>query len=296
MRNGAIARPKGPRAAAPLPRRLDLRRRGQRALLYAVLLVGAAAMLFPFAWMVSTSLTSDAQLFVTPPQLIPSPAQPENYTRVADLYPVLAFMRNSLIVAGVCTSLQLLSSAMAAYAFARLSFRGSNLLFIVYLATLMVPLQVIIAPLFIEMRYLGFANSYPGLILPGIASAFGTFLLRQAFLTLPRELEEAAFIDGASHWTVFWRIALPLSGPSLATFGIFAFMASWNSFLWPLVVTNSLDMMTLPVGLSNLQGQYSTAWNLVMAGSVISVIPILIVYLAAQRYVVRGVALSGIKG
>ena len=126
--------------------------------------------------------------------------------------------------------------------------------------------------------------------------ATGDFLLRQAFLTLPRELEEAAFIDGASHWTVFRRIVLPLSGPSLATFGIFAFMASWNSFLWPLVVTNSLDMMTLPVGLSNLQGQYSTAWNLVMAGSTISVIPILIVYLAAQRYVVRGVALSGIKG
>jgi multiple sugar transport system permease protein len=296
MRNGAIARPKGARAAAPLPRRLKLRRLGPRALLYVVLTIGAAAMLFPFAWMVSTSLTSDAQLFVTPPQLIPSPAQPENYTRVADLYPVLAFMRNSLIVAGVSTSLQLLSSAMAAYAFARLSFRGSNLLFLVYLATLMVPLQVIIAPLFIEMRYLGFVNSYPGLILPGIASAFGTFLLRQAFLTLPRELEEAAFIDGASHWTVFRRIVLPLSGPSLATFGIFAFMASWNSFLWPLVVTNSLDMMTLPVGLSNLQGQYSTAWNLVMAGSTISVIPILIVYLAAQRYVVRGVALSGIKG
>ena len=296
MRNEAIARPKAVGKPVARPRALQLRHLGPRALLYAVLLVGAAAMLFPFAWMVSTSLTSDAQLFVTPPQLIPSPAQPQNYSRVADLYPILTFVKNSLIVAGVSTTLQLLTSAMAAYAFARLCFRGSNVLFLVYLATLMVPLQVIIAPLFIEMRYLGFVNTYPGLILPGIASAFGTFLLRQAFLTLPRELEEAAFIDGASHWTVFRRIVLPLSGPSLATFGIFAFMASWNSFLWPLVVTNSLDLMTLPVGLSNLQGQYSTAWNLVMAGSTISVIPILIVYLAAQRYVVRGVALSGIKG
>lgn len=267
-----------------------------RVLLYTALLLGAGAMLFPFAWMVSTSLTSDAMLFATPPQLIPSPAQPDNYGRVADLYPILTFIRNSLIVAAFSTTLQVLTSAMAAYAFARLHFRGSNVLFIVYLATLMVPLQVIIVPLFIEMRYLGFVNSYPGLILPGIASAFGTFLLRQAFLSLPRELEEAAFIDGASHWKVFSRIVLPLAGPSLATFAIFAFMASWNSFLWPLVITNSLDLMTLPVGLSNLQGQYSTAWNLVMAGSTISVIPILIVYLAAQRYVIRGVALSGIKG
>jgi multiple sugar transport system permease protein len=253
-------------------------------------------MLFPFVWMVSTSLTSDGQLFVTPPQLIPSPVQPDNYGRVADLYPILTFLRNSLLVALVSTSFQVLSSAMAAYAFARLRFRGADGLFLVYLATLMVPLPVIIAPLFIEMRYLGLINSYPGLILPGVASAFGTFLLRQAFLTLPRELEEAAFVDGASHWTVFWRIVMPLSKPALATFGIFAFMASWNSFLWPLVITNSLDMMTLPVGLSNLQGQYTTAWNLVMAGSTISVIPILFVYLAAQRYVIQGFATSGIKG
>ncbi len=296
MRSEAIPAPRIVAAPRSRARRVNLRRLGPRALLYAALLVGAAAMLFPFVWMVSTSLTTDAQLFVTPPQLIPSPAEPENYGRVADLYPILSFLRNSLIVAGVATTLQLLTSAMAAYAFARLRFRGRDLLFIVYLATLMVPLQVIIAPLFIEMRYLGFVNSYPGLILPAIASAFGTFLLRQAFLTLPHELEEAAFLDGASHWTVFWRIVLPLSGPSLATFGIFSFMASWNSFLWPLVVTNSLDLMTLPVGLSNLQGQYSTAWNLVMAGSTISVIPIVIVYLLAQRYVIRGVALSGIKG
>jgi multiple sugar transport system permease protein len=277
-------------------RRPAWRRVVPRALLYVVLTVGAAAMLFPFAWMVSTSLTSDANLFVTPPQLIPSPAQPQNYSRVADLYPVLTFLKNSLLVAAVSTALQVLTSAMAAYAFARFKFRGSNLLFYLYLATLMIPMSVIVAPLFIEMRYMGFIDTYPGLILPGIASAFGTFLLRQAFLTLPRELEEAAFIDGASHWTVFRKIVLPLSGPTLATFGIFAFMASWNNFLWPLVITNSLNMMTLPVGLSNLQGQYSTAWNLVMAGSVISVIPIVIVYIAAQRYVVRGVAMSGIKG
>jgi multiple sugar transport system permease protein len=267
-----------------------------RLLLYAALITVAAVMLFPFAWMISTSLTSDAQLFVTPPQLIPSPAVPQNYAKVTDAFPIGAFLRNSLIVSAISTVLQLLTSAMAAYAFARLTFRGRDLLFLVYLATLMVPLQVIIVPLFIEMRFLGFVNTYPGLILPGIASAFGTFLLRQAFLSLPREIEEAAFLDGAGHFTVFRRIVLPLSGPALAAFGIFAFMASWNSFLWPLVVTSSLDLATLPVGLSNLQGRYSTAWNLVMAGATISVIPIVVVYLVAQRHVVKGVALSGVKG
>ena len=272
------------------------RRLGPRFGLYLLLVAVAGLMLFPFAWMVSTSLTSDAQLFVTPPQLVPSPLSPQNYTAVADAFPIDAFLRNSLIVAAISTMLQLVTCAMAAYAFARLRFWGRDVLFLLYLATLMVPLQVIIVPLFIEMRFLGFVNTYPGLILPGIASAFGTFLLRQAFLSLPCETEEAAFIDGASHWKVFRQIVLPLSGPALATFGIFAFMASWNSFLWPLIVTNSLDLMTLPVGLSNLQGRYSTAWNLVMAGSTISVIPILIVYVVAQRHVIRGVALSGLKG
>jgi multiple sugar transport system permease protein len=146
------------------------------------------------------------------------------------------------------------------------------------------------------MKYLGQVNTYAGLVLPSIASAFGTFLLRQAFLSLPRELEEAAFIDGASHFTVFRRIVVPLALPALATFGIFAFMASWNSFLWPLVIVNTPDLMTLPVGLSNLQGRYATAWNLLMAGSAVAVVPILVVYLVGQKYVIRGVTLSGLKG
>jgi len=264
--------------------------------LYVALIGVAALMLFPFGWMIATSLTSDSQLFVTPPQLIPAPLVPDSYIRVAEAFPIGRFLANSLVVAAISTTLQVGTSAMAAYAFARLRFRGRDLLFLIYLATLMVPLQVIIVPLFIEMRILGLVNTYPGLILPAIASAFGTFLLRQAFLSLPRELDEAAFIDGASHWTVFRRIVLPLAGPALATFAIFAFMASWNSFLWPLIVTSSQDLFTLPVGLSNLHGRYETAWNLVMAGSTISVIPIVIVYVIAQKHVIRGVALSGIKG
>ena len=277
-------------------RRMTWRHWLPRAPLYVALIGLAALMLFPFGWMIATSLTSDSQLFVTPPQLIPAPLVPDNYVRVAEAFPIGRFLVNSLVVAGISTSFQVGTSAMAAYAFARLRFRGRDLLFLIYLATLMVPLQVIIVPLFIEMRFLGLVNTYPGLILPAIASAFGTFLLRQAFLSLPRELDEAAFIDGASHWTVFRRIVLPLTGPALATFGIFAFMASWNSFLWPLIVTSSQDLFTLPVGLSNLHGRYETAWNLVMAGSTISVIPIVVVYVIAQKHVIRGVALSGIKG
>lgn len=277
-------------------RRLALGRRWGQLLVYAALAVGALVMVFPFAWMVSTSLTADAQLFVTPPQLIPDPAQPENYARVFDTFPFARFVLNSAIVAAVSTALQLLTSAMGAYAFARIRFPGREALFVVYLATLMIPMQVLVVPLFIEMRLLGQVNSYGGLILPGIASAFGTFLLRQYFLTLPLELEEAALMDGASRWTIFRRIALPLSGPALATFGIFAFMASWNAFLWPLLVVSDTELMTLPVGLSNLHGRYVTEWNLVLAGATVSVIPIVIVYLAAQRYVVRGIALSGVKG
>jgi multiple sugar transport system permease protein len=267
-----------------------------RLLLYTIVALGAAATLFPFVWMVSTSLKPDLGVFATPPQLIPHPLQPQNYSKVVHIFPVWRFLLNSAIVALAATSLQVATSAMAAYAFARLEFRGSGALFGIYLATLMVPFQVIVVPLFIEMKYMHFVNTYPGLIVPTIASAFGTFLLRQAMLALPRDLEEAAFVDGAGHWTVFTRIVLPLAKPALATFAILSFMASWNSFLWPLVITNSQSLMTLPVGLANLQGEHFTAWNLVMAGTTISVAPIILVYLVAQRHIVRGVVLSGVKG
>jgi len=289
------ARPVGIRLSVRARRVRWLRGLG-RVLLYAALAAGGLLMMFPFIWMVSTSFQSAGALLVPPPQLIPSPIETGNYAEVATAFPLGRFLLNSVGVAAVSTALQLLTSSMAAYAFARLTFRGRDALFLVYIATLMVPLQVTILPLFVEMKYLGQVDSYAGLVLPSIASAFGTFLLRQAFLGLPRELEEAAFIDGAGHLAVFRRIVVPLALPALATFGIFAFMASWNSFLWPLVIVNSPDLMTLPVGLSNLQGRYATAWNLLMAGSTVAVIPILIVYLVGQKYVIRGVTLTGLKG
>lgn len=282
-----------PRVAA---RRLVRRGAAGRALLYLILLAGAATMLFPFLWMLSTSLKPEGALLVTPPDIVPSHIDTGAYTRIATDFPVFSWIRNSLLVAALAASLQVVTSAMGAYAFARIRFPGRDLLFLAYLSTLMVPLQVTIVPLFLEMRFLHLVDTLPGLVLPAVASAFGTFLLRQAMLGLPRDLEEAAFIDGAGHWTVFRRIVLPLVKPSLATLAIFAFMGSWNSFLWPLVIVNSTDLMTLPVGLSTLNGEHMADWNLLMAGATLSVIPILIVYVLAQRHVIQGMTLSGIKG
>jgi multiple sugar transport system permease protein len=267
-----------------------------RAVIYAALTAGGLAMIFPFLWMLSTSFQSAGALLVPPPQLIPSPIEMGNYAEVASAFPLWRFLLNSLGVAVVTTSLQVTTSAMAGYAFARLPFRGRDALFLLYIATLMIPLQVTILPLFVQMRFLGLVDSHAALVLPAIASAFGTFLLRQAFVGLPRELEESAFIDGAGHFTVFLRIVLPLATPAIATFTVFSFVASWNSFLWPLIIVNSQDLMTLPVGLSNMQGRYATEWNLLMAGSTVAVVPILVVYAVAQKYVIRGVTLSGLKG
>ncbi|HVO42153.1 MAG TPA: carbohydrate ABC transporter permease [Aggregatilineales bacterium] len=271
-------------------------RQGRSGLIYILLTLASLVMIIPFVWMLSTSLTSDQYVLSPTPNLIPNPATLDSYTRLFDLLNIGQMFVNSMIVAVLTTAGQVLTSAMAAYAFARMQWRGRNTVFILYLITLMVPSQVTIVPLFIIMRLLNWINTYPALILPGLFSAFGTFLLRQSFLGIPHELEEAAFLDGASRWTIFWRVVLPLSGPGLATLTVFSFMGSWNAYLWPLFVARDASIYTLPVGLAQLHGQHLTQWNLVMAGAVISIIPILIVYLFAQRAFVRGVTLSGIKG
>jgi len=202
----------------------------------------------------------------------------------------------STVVSLSVTFLQVLTSAMAAYAFARLQFRGRNALFVLFLATLMVPFQVMVVPLFIELRYLGLLNSMAALIVPEMAMPFGVFLLRQAFLSLPRELEEAAFVDGAGHLRVFFRLVLPLSKPAIATVAVFSFMGSWNNFLWPLVVINNPDLMTLPLGLASMSSRFVTDWNLLLAGATISILPIVALFVFAQRYVLQGVSMSGLKG
>jgi multiple sugar transport system permease protein len=268
----------------------------RRIFLYLLISLMAAVMIVPFVWMLSTSLKTNQYVLSFPPQLIPNPITFESYTRLFELYPMGRMFFNSLFAAVVTTLGQLVTCSMAAYAFARLQFRGREVLFLVYLATLMVPFQVTITPLFILMRVFDWINTYQGLILPGIFSAFGTFLLRQYLLTIPRELEEAAFIDGASHFTVFRKIVLPLATPALATLAVFAFMGSWNAFLWPLFVLQDLKLMTLPVGLATLHGRWLTEWNLVMAGSVITTVPMIIIYLFAQKYLVKGFLMSGLKG
>lgn len=273
-----------------------LLRLAQQGILYAILVISALFMIVPFLWMLSTSLKTDQYVLTMPPQFFPRPLTLHSYMRLAELFPIGRMFFNSLLVASLTTLGQLATCSMAAYAFARMDFKGRDALFLVYLATLMIPFQVTITPLFILMRYLGWINTYQGLIFPGVFSAFGTFLLRQSFLTIPKELDEAAFIDGASHFTVYWRIILPLAKPALATLGVFSFMGSWNAFLWPLFVVRDMEMMTLPVGLATLHGRWLTQWNLVMAGTIITILPMLVVYLMAQKYFVRGVLLSGIKG
>jgi multiple sugar transport system permease protein len=262
---------------------------------YLVLCAGGLLMIIPFLWMLSTSLKPTGVALSMPPQIIPRQPTLESYRRVAETVPILRMLMNSVIVTTFAVAGQLATSALSAYAFARMHWRGREAVFLLYLATLMVPAQVTITPLFILVQRLGWVDTYQGLIAPGLVSAFGTFLLRQAMLGVPREYEEAAFLDGGNHWTVFRHVALPSVQTSLATLTVFAVMGTWNSFLWPLFITRNERLMTLPVGLAMLHGRYTTEWSMVMAGAVITVLPIILVYLLAQGAFVRGVALSGLK-
>ncbi|WP_020390536.1 carbohydrate ABC transporter permease [Kribbella catacumbae] len=272
----------------------DTRSLPAKLALYVAVLVGAAIMLFPFLWTVITSITPEGSLADGPKLVVENPTL-DAYRTLLDAIPMWRIILNSLGIAIASTALQLVTGSMAAYGFARLHFPLKNVVFGFYLATLMVPLQVLVVPLFIEMKTFNLQDTYFALLAPTIASAFGVFLLRQAVTAVPMELDEAATIDGAGHLRIFTTIVLPLIRPALATVAVFAFMGSWNSFLWPLVVIRSPEFMTLPLGLSTLQGQFTTQWDVVMAGSVVSIVPIAIVYLLAQRHIIAGVAHTGIK-
>lgn len=265
---------------------------------YATMVVLVAVMLLPFAWMLSTSLKQRQFVLETPPQLIPNPVSLESYTTLGERIDLPRTFFNSAVVAIAGTAGQVVISAMAAFAFARIQWRGRNAVFVLYLATMMIPSVVLIIPQFVLVRSLGWVNSYAALIVPAMFSAFGTFLLRQSFLGLPKDFEEAALVDGANPFVIFWRIVLPLSQPALATLAVFSFMGLWNSYLWPLFVARRPEIVTLPVALATLNAgpRALTEWNVVMAGAVVSVLPILVVYLFAQRWFVRGVVSSGIKG
>jgi len=261
------------------------------------LLVGLAVFtLIPIVWMVLTALKSPAEVAQIPPTWWPRTWHPENLAAAWNAAPFGRYLANTLLIAVSVTVLEVSTSALAAYAFARLRFRGRDALFLLYLATLMIPRQVTIIPLFILMRELHWVDTYHGLIIPQAFSAFGTFLLRQFFLTIPFELEDAARVDGSSRLGCLLRIILPLSGPALATLAVFIMLYQWNNLLWPLVMSNSDATRPIAVGLRVFLGQYGTDWNLLMAASTLAIVPVVGLYLVAQRWFVQGITLSGFGG
>jgi len=284
----------GDTALRPIKREMPAKARTGWVLLHVAVILGAVAMFFPFLWTIITSISPGAGLTVTP-ALIPENPSLEAYDRLFTERPFARVILNSFMLAAITTVVQLFTSTTAAYVFSRLPFKGRRLVFAVYLATMMIPLQVLIVPLFVELKNFGLLNTYLGALLPTFASAFGIFLLRQAVNQVPLELDEAATLDGAGHFRLFWTIILPNIRPALATLTVFAFMGSWNSFLWPLVVLRKPELQTLPIALAGLQGQYTTEWDIIMAGSVVSILPMLALYIFAQKYVIQGVASSGIK-
>lgn len=264
---------------------------------YILLTIGAVSMLVPFFWMTATSLMDQKQIFSYPPELIPNPVILKNYAGVVSSIPVVNYFFNSVIVAVLTTVGQIITASCAAYAFARLKFKYREPIFFVFLATMMIPPQVNIIPLFFIMREFHWIDTFWALIVPGLFGGFGIFLLRQWFKTLPADLEDAAKIDGCNPFQTYLKIALPLALPALATLGIFTFIASWNSFMWPLIVTNSDTMRTLPVGLAVFKGSFreTTEWGQLMACAVISVIPVIGVFLLGQKYFIKGIMMGGVK-
>jgi multiple sugar transport system permease protein len=268
-----------------------------RVATFLVLGIAALAITAPFLWIFRGAFSgSDAELYRLPPTFHPGNLTLHNFGNVTQQVPYYRFFLNSILVSTTITVAQLITCSSAAYAFARLRFKGKGVLFAVVIGSLMIPIQVTIVPLFLVMSKLGLTNTLWSLILPGIFSAFGIFLLRQHFLTLPRELEEAAVIDGAGHGRMFARIILPLSGPSLATLGILCFTYWWNDLLLPLVMINDTQKLTLPVGLVLLAGRFSTgSLGTIAAGIAMAIVPVLVVFIAAQRYIVQSIASSGLK-
>ena len=270
---------------------------------HLVLIPATIVLIFPFAWLIITSIETPAEALHFPPILTPHQLDFSNYPQALQEAPFGRFFINSAVVAVATVISNLVLCSLAGYAFARYRFLGRGLLFAVIMTTLMVPFQVTMIPQFIITKWLGVhvlapvgINHIGALILPNAATAFGVFFLRQFFRTLPIEYEEAARVDGASRLTVLWRIVLPLSGPALSTLAALTFLDSWNNFLWPLIAITSTNQMTLPLGLAMFQSAHSIEWTHLMAGNVMSLIPMLIIFFAAQRYFIRSVAATGLAG
>ena len=265
-------------------------------LLYILLLALAFTMLLPFLWMVSTSLMEELEVFSYPPKLLPDNPRWANYPEALTALPFDRFFINSFIITAFTVAGHLLFCSMAAYAFARLRFPGRDRLFVVFLSAMMIPIVVILIPRFLLVHAVGWVDSYQGVISTEIVSIWGIFLLRQFFLTIPRDLEDAARIDGASEFTIYWRIILPLSKPALATLAVISFVDSWKNFLWPLIATRSLEMRPLEVGIASFHNLYSSNWPYQMASAVVAVLPLIVVFFFTQKYFIRGITMTGLKG
>jgi multiple sugar transport system permease protein len=283
-------------------------RRARKASLYAALVIGGVAMMIPFIWMLTTSLKTRAEVFTSAPFTFPTGLHWENYTHMWFALPGVTFgtfFGNSIVIASLATIGQVVTCAMAAYAFAVIEFRGKRMLFALILATLIIPFQIVLVPNFVLYRYLPWplsdSGNWIGTNLPlwvwaFFGGAFGTFLLRQFFLTIPSELADAARVDGANPWQIFLRVYVPLARPALATLAIFQFMWSWNDLLSPLIYLRDLPTYTTTVGLAFFQGQFVGKWPEMMAGALVSLLPMIVLFLVAQKYFVRGITLSGLKG
>lgn len=282
--------------AALQQRKFKTERNIFRAISYTGLTLVALMTILPFVYMLSTALKPESEIFSTASSLVGSKLAWENFAKAWSYIPFDYFFFNTIFVASSVTFLTVFTSSLAGYAFARLRFPGRDMLFYMYLGTLMIPGQVIIIPQFILMNYFGWIDTYQALIMPSAFTAFGTFLLRQFFMTVPFELEESARIDGCSRFGTYARIILPLSKPAMASLAVFSFVGQWNSFFWPLIIINTDKMKTLSVGLKMFQGVYGTEWHLMMAGSAIVIIPTLIVFMFFQKYLTEGIALTGMGG
>lgn len=272
------------------------RRRLGQAGYYIISILLAVLALIPFLWMISTSLKSRGALMSIPIEWIPAEPTLDAYTEVFSRFPFLRTIGNSLFISVAFTLITLVSASMAAFAFAKLRFRGSGVILSIYIATMMIPTQVTMIPLFVVMNRLGLIDSYASVILPSMFKPFAVFLLVQQMKTIPNDYLDAARIDGAGLFHIYFRVALPLCVPTLATLAVTTFMESWNDYLWPLLMLTDRNKMTLPIALSTLNGQYNTEYNVLMAGSLISMIPIIIIYIAAQKQFKAGLMAGGIKG
>ena len=268
----------------------------RKVLLYVLLIIIGIIMVVPFLWMISTSLKEQYDTVKIPPVWIPNPPRWQNYVDLFTQQPMLQFMLNTIKIVFFVVLGQLFFSSLAAYSFARIKFKGRTVMFFFYIATLMVPGQVTMIPTYLMFAKVGLVDNHIVLILPAFFSAFGVFLLRQFFMSLPKELEEAAEIDGCNPFTTYYRIMLPLIVPAMLTLGVFTLMNTWNDYMGPLIYLTTPKKYTMTLGIAYFKGVYTTQWNLVMAGSVLSVIPILVAYLCAQKYFVEGIAFSGVKG